>query len=385
LRESKNHKPKEHPLILRICQTCGLGQLGEFESPEEIFKDYPYLSSTSQTWLDANRLFATQISNILKHQPGDLVVELASNDGYLLKHFQDIGYSVLGVEPAVNVANIALDSNVPTIAKFFTLDLARELKHSLPEPRVVIAKNVMAHVPDLRDFVAGIAHLSGPNSVIIIEAPTITQILIGLQFDTIYHEHFSYLSVSSLRRLFSEFDLELVGLESVATHGGSSRLFARKVNGTYEPTQEQKNAIAAMEEIEVASGLFDSTRWREFAEQVEQCISEFRVWLGVRQQNTLTIGYGAAAKGVTLLAAAEAKQGDLDYVIDNSPAKAGMLMPVVDSEIKSEQDFILQHSQSNCRYVIFPWNLKEEIEPRIRAFDPDAEVVVAIPNLTYLR
>jgi 2-polyprenyl-3-methyl-5-hydroxy-6-metoxy-1,4-benzoquinol methylase len=381
LPDSKEAQLRKFPLQLRVCSDCGLGQVGEFESPEEIFSDYPYLSSTSETWLEANEEFTHEIINSQSLLPGDLILELASNDGYLLKFFQASGFEVLGVEPAQNVADIATLDGVPTIAEFFGLSLAKRLVLEYATPKVIVAKNVVAHVPDLQDFVAGIAELAGPETLIVVEAPTIEQIIGGLQFDTIYHEHFSYLSATSLSFIFASKGLQVIGAEKVGTHGGSFRFFAKKLGGVVTANPLHSLVLADLIEQEFGIGIRDPKTWIELAGRVNECLNSFRDWLTSTSPGVKTVAYGAAAKGVTLLAATNIQPGLIDYVIDNSPAKSGKYMPVADVLILNEIEFVSTRPEGVYRYVILPWNLSDELLPRIRKFDTHAEVVKAIPNL----
>lgn len=372
---------KRFPLELRICRNCSLGQVGEYESPDAIFSDYPYLSSTSHTWLNANKKFAEDLVQSQNLGPRDLIIELASNDGYLLKFFQASGQAVLGVEPAKNVAEIAIREGVPTISEFFGLPMAQRLKMSHPEPKIIVAKNVVAHVPDIQDFVAGIAAISGPETLIVIEAPLLNQIITGLQFDTIYHEHFSYLSATSIKHVFASKGLDVFGAEQLDTHGGSFRFFARKMGGKVAASESHKLAFSKILELEEAIGIRDLEEWRHAASHVKSCLESFGAWLTKKDPHVFTVAYGAAAKGVTLLSALNPQPGLLDFVIDNSPAKAGKYMPMADTLIMTESEFIGTRPNGRYRYVIFPWNLSSEIIQRIRLFDSDAEVVTAVPTL----
>jgi hypothetical protein len=372
---------RSFPLELRVCSDCGLGQVGEFETPDEIFSNYPYLSSTSTSWVAANQAFAEELIESAKLQSGDLVIELASNDGYLLKSFQVNGLEVLGVEPAKNIANMAVLAGVPTIPDFFGLELARKMRSDGLMPKVIVAKNVVAHVPDLKDFIAGIAELATSDTLIVVEAPTITQIILGNQFDTIYHEHFSYLSALALRQIFGQFDLELVGAKKLTTHGGSFRFFVQRSNPKSSLPTNYFDELLELIGMEESLGINQAESWRDTQVKVEKCLSDFRNWLTGGGSDLETVAYGAAAKGVTLLAACHANFGAVGSLIDNSPAKAGKFFPIVGSPILTEAEFISQADGITFRYVIFPWNLVEEIVPRIKAFDPEAEVFVAVPVL----
>lgn len=372
---------RSFPLELRVCSDCGLGQVGEFETPEEIFSDYPYLSSTSKSWVAANQEFAEELIASSNLKSGDLVIELASNDGYLLKSFQVNGLDVLGVEPARNIAEMAVIAGIPTIPEFFGLELAKKIRSDGLIPKVIVAKNVVAHVPDLKDFIAGIAELAARDTLVVIEAPTIAQIILGNQFDTIYHEHFSYLSALALSQIFGHFDMEVVGAKKLTTHGGSFRFFVQKSDSKSSLPVHYHDELSELIGIEKSLRINQAESWRDTQAQLKDCVSDFRNWLTESGTDLVTVAYGAAAKGVTLLAACQADFGALGSLIDNSLAKAGKFFPIVGSPILTEAEFISKADGARFRYVIFPWNLVEEIVPRIKAFDPQAEVFVAVPVL----
>lgn len=384
LAKSRQDIGKTYPLEMRICKACGFGQLEEFELPEFIFSDYPYLSSTSQTWLDENRKFAEAYSLTLGLKPGDEILEIASNDGYLLDFFKNLGMKVVGVEPAANVAVLSSAKGIETIVDFFGVTLAQKMALGGISPTMIIAKNVVAHVPDLHDFIQGISLIMNNNTVVVVEAPSVMQILDQMQFDTIYHEHFSYVSATGIQKVFEKFGIEVVGAEKVSTHGGSTRYLARKVGGRYRPSQEQIREFHSRLRHEETLALFSEESWRKVSDAVTRCAAEFKSWLQSKSDGDVTVAYGAAAKGVTLLAAAGAQPGDIDVVIDNSDEKQGRVFPVVMSPIVSQKDFLQGKSNRRHRYVIFPWNLADEIGSTIRIFDPRAEIFTAVPELKKL-
>ena len=369
------------PLELRVCLDCGLGQVGEFETPEAIFSDYPYLSSTSKTWVESNKSFADEIRETEGLGPSDFIIELASNDGYLLKSFQKYGHPVLGVEPAKNIAEMAIRDGVPTIPEFFGLGLAKKMRLEFGVPKVIIAKNVVAHVPDLKDFISGIAELAGSETLVVVEAPTISQILSGGQFDTVYHEHFSYLSGLSLEKIFADSGMFLVGAQELTSHGGSVRFFIRKDGAHACNSVPRSDVLQAILESERSLGINKEESWVNVRDQVRESLKDFHLWLSRIDPEVATVAYGAAAKGVTLLAACGALPGAVDYVIDNSNEKAGKYFPIVGSPIMEEASFVNQMNGRRFRYVVFPWNLVDEIVPRVRMFDSDSEIVVAVPSL----
>jgi len=368
-----------YPLVLRVCENCALGQLGEFNSDFEIFRDYPYLSSTSSTWLESNKNFAKTMSEQLNLQRQDLVLEIASNDGYLLQYFQQSQIEVLGIEPALNVATIASINGIPTSPEFFSENLAKKLITKIKSPRLVVAKNVVAHVPDLRDFLRGIAVLTSNDTLVVFEAPTITNIINKMQFDTIYHEHFSYLSASFFDKILSEFNLKLGGIEKVETHGGSLRFF---ITSDHSRVKLSKTVITSLSETlleEQNANITDLSGWKALSDLVGKSLIEFRDW--VLNSDNPIVGYGAAAKAVTLLSAAQIPRDSILFCIDNSEGKINHFMPGHQIPIISEAEFKLNHDVESYNFLIFPWNLKKEISERIRSFSPNSQIFVALPKV----
>jgi hypothetical protein len=377
-------RPKTFPLELRVCEDCKLGQIGEFLTPENLFDDYPYFSSTSKSWLEKSLVFAEQISRDLGLTEEDLILEIASNDGYQLGFFKEMGMQVLGVEPATTVADVANAQGIPTRAVFFGKEAALVLNREGLKPKLIIAKNVLAHVPDLDDFVSGITLMCGRETVVVIEAPTILQISQGNQFDTVYHEHFSYLSATAVRNLFDLHGLDLFGAERLGTHGGSVRLFARAKDSDALELPGQESTLNEILEEEARSNFGRPESWLEVSERVSKTASDFKAWLASNPGDSVTVGYGAAAKAVTLLSLTEPGTGSIDIIIDNSPGKIGKYLPVGNTPIVSETEFLSTIKPGPYRFVVFPWNLAGEILPRIRAIDPQAEVVAAVPQFRSL-
>src|SRR5690349_14356844 len=261
------------PLHLRICPDCGLGQVGEFVLPERLFGDnYPYLSSTSKIWLDHCRDYAARFSAELALGAGGLVFDVASNDGALLRAMQEHGVNVLGVEPAANVAKLAEAAGVPTLVEFFGAATAERIVAEHGHPQLVAANNVMAHVPDIHDFMAGFAVLADDDTVITVENPSMMSLLHHTQFDTIYHEHYSYLTAHSVRRLAQAHGLDLVHVDQTSTHGGSNRY---RLSRTRQPDA----SVEAVLDDERRGGLFDPTEWRDFASRSQAAIAGLRTWL----------------------------------------------------------------------------------------------------------
>jgi C-methyltransferase-like protein/putative zinc binding protein/methyltransferase family protein len=366
------------PLHLRICPTCGLGQVGEFVRPERIFGDYPYLSSVSSSWLEHAKAYAGAMNEELDLAgSGGLVVEVASNDGYLLREFADLGIPVLGVEPAANVADIARSRGVRTLTAFFGRDTAAAVVAEHGHPRLIAANNVMAHVPDLDDFVGGLALLCDQDTVVTVENPSFVTLLNETQFDTIYHEHFSYLSAHAVARAVARHGLALVGVEELTTHGGSYRYTI--VPAGSRPVDP---AVTATIERELAEGLLSPRTWADFAQRSRETITGLRTWLERRtSEGRVVAGYGAAAKGNTLLNAAGVGESDITAVADGSPEKQGRLMP--GSRIPVVAPPLLAGTGATD-VLILPWNIAPEIAPLVRDLLPGATCWVAVPEMRAL-
>jgi len=367
------------PLVLRICQECKLGQLGEFTSDAAIFRDYPYLSSTSSTWLEQNKKFANQMTDWLQLSSHDLVIELASNDGYLLQYFMERKIQVLGIEPALNVATIAAIRGVPTSPEFFSRSMAEELLSKDLRPKLIIAKNVVAHVPDIQDFLAGVSVLANDSTLIVIEAPSILNIVRKMQFDTIYHEHFSYLSASFLSHALPKIGLKLAGIENIETHGGSLRIFITTNSSKVVVPEIFSLSLDETLQIEASSKLGDTDTWGGVAIQVNTQIEEIRKWIS--NSDRRLIGYGAAAKVVTLLSAAQVPRNSISLCIDNSDGKMNRYIPGSHIQIVSESEYLNSHIKDGDTFIIFPWNLTSEISRRIREFNPGADIFVLLPTI----
>lgn len=351
------HKESEEtfPLHLRICSSCGLGQVEDAVTPTRLFRDYRYLSSISTSFVEHARKYAFSASQTIDFEIGDWVLEIASNDGYLLKHFIDLGIEVLGVEPAENVAKIAVNAGVPTISEFFGADLAASLLKDRGHPRLVVANNVLAHVPDLQDFVHGLAIIAGPKTVISVENPSLMNFLENDQFDTIYHEHYSYLTANSVAKIVQNFGLSLFDLDQISIHGGSNRYWLR-LSSANEAIEER---VQIQIEAEVRGGLFDREAWDAFSSRVDTVLMNFRHWLKSSfEENRRVFGYGAAAKASTMLNAAKIEKKWLSAIADGSPEKQGRYMPMEGIPIISpEEMFSLEPSD----IVVFPWNISDEL------------------------
>lgn len=363
------------PLHLRVCPVCGLGQIGEYLLPDQIFDDeYPYLSSMSTSWLAHAEAYADRLTAELDLAPGTMVVEVASNDGYLLARFAERGIPVLGIEPSGNVADIAIANGVPTIKQFFGLNTARRIVAEHGHPRVVAANNVLAHVPDLTDFARGFAALCDDSTVITVENPSFAVQLEQNQFDTIYHEHFSYLTAHSIRIFARLADLDLWRVERLSTHGGSNRYWLGRA-GVREIEPSVDEIIAE----ELATGLLDPAAWHSFAAKSRDAIDGLSAWLEQRADAGRTIvGYGAAAKGNTFLNAVGEPARRISWVVDASPEKQGKFLPGTHVPVVAPEA-IARESPDDV--LILPWNLQAEISALVDERSPRSESWVAIPEM----
>jgi len=345
-----------YPLDVFLCPACFLVQLAQYVSPEETFSQYPYCSSYSQTWLQHCRDYVRKISSQLGLGRKSLVIEVASNDGCLLQLFQSSGINVLGIEPAKNIAAIALDNGIPTEIAFFSSILAQELVEKGFSADLVVANNVLAHVPALNDFVRGLEILLKPQGVVTVEFPHLVCLMEGNQFDTIYHEHLSYFLFFVARRIFEANGLCIFDVEKIPTHGGSLRIYAgrtRAWSGRIQP------AVEILEQEEKKSGYDRLETFYQFEERVKSLKRELlSVLINLKQQHKTIAGYGAPAKGNTLLNYCGIRQDFLDYTVDQNPLKQGRFLP--GTHIPIYEPARIKASQPDC-ILILPWNIKEEI------------------------
>jgi SAM-dependent methyltransferase len=365
-----------YPLHVYVCGSCFLVQLEEFESPQRLFSDYVYFSSYSESWLRHAEAYAEKMIARFGFGPGHQVVEIASNDGYLLRFFKQRGIPVLGIEPAENVARAARDAGIDTLVRFFGVGTAEELCAAGRQADLLLGNNVLAHVPDINDFVAGMQLVLKPSGVITMEFPYLLQLMANNQFDTIYHEHFSYLSLIAVEKIFAKCGLTVFDVEELPTHGGSLRIYARHAaNDALACT----GSVATLREREIAAGLTEVATYGSFADQVRATKRDLLDFLiRVKREGRSVVGYGAPAKGNTLLNYCGIRTDFLDYVVDRSPHKQGLLLPGTripvcppDRIRETRPDYIL----------ILPWNLLDEIieqMPYVRAWG--ARFVVPIPR-----
>jgi SAM-dependent methyltransferase len=366
-----------YPLHLRICEHCFLVQLRAYVRPEEIFSEYAYFSSYSSSWVEHARMYVDTITGRLGLGPENLVVELGSNDGYLLRGFLERGIPVLGVEPARNVAAVAIERGVRTLVEFFGADTARRLVAEGRPADLIVANNVLAQVPDLNDFVEGMKRLLARRGVLTIEVPHLARLIEGNQFDTIYHEHYSYFSFRTLGRILATHDLAIFDVEELPTHGGSLRVYARHAEAGGAPPGSLASELSAREQ---AAGFETMEPYDAFAARVRECKRRLiEVLIAIKRDGKSIAAYGAPGKGNTLLNYCGIRTDFIDYAADKNPYKQGRYLPGThipivhpDRLAETRPDFIL----------ILPWNIKNEIAEELSySAEWGARFIVPIPEV----
>jgi SAM-dependent methyltransferase len=365
-----------YPLAALRCPVCSLVQLSHVVDPRGIFDDYPYFSSFSDAWVDHARRFAAAATARLGLGPDSRVVEVASNDGYLLKWFVAAGIPALGIEPSGNVAAAALAAGIPTEVRFFHAQTARDLAGRGLTADLIVANNVLAHVPDLHDFVAGFPVLLRPGGRISLEFPHLLRLLQGVEFDTIYHEHFSYFSFAAIERLLARHGLLVVDVEDLSTHGGSLRVWAGR-DGTASA------AVGRLRRIEAEAGLESAAPYDRFAAAVTTCRQALRDFLdGAAAAGKRVAAYGAAAKGATLLNSCGIGPDRVAFVADRNPRKQGRFMPGSAIPVAGPERIFVDRPD----YVlILPWNLADEIAAQLAGIAAwGGRLVVPVPKVKVL-
>ena len=367
------------PLHVRVCESCWLAQLPSFVPPADIFEEYAYFSAYSDSWVEHARRYVEMITDRLGLSPESLVVELASNDGYLLQHFVSKGIPVLGIDPAANVAKSAEERGVPTLVEFFGQELAGDLVAQRGQADLVLGANVLAQVPDLNDFVAGVSLLLAPNGTTTFEFPHLARLLEGMQYDTIYHEHYSYFSLTTIRKVFAAHGLEVVDVEELPSHGGSLRVYAAHAEAGGEPSA----AVADLLEREEAEGLLDPDRYQSFADDVvESKRALLELLIDLKREGKQIVGYGAPGKGNTLLNYCGIRTDFLDYTVDRNPYKHGRFTPGTHIPILPPERIADTRPDA---ILILPWNLAREIADQLSyTKEWGAELIVPIPTATVL-
>jgi SAM-dependent methyltransferase len=354
-RDDLNRMEPFYPLHVRVCERCFLVQLPEFAAPAEIFGDYAYFSSYSDSWLRHVESYVEHVVDRLGLSPGSRVVEIASNDGYLLQYMVARGIPSLGIEPAANVAAAAEERGIPTVVGFFGAELARRLVEEGHAADLVVANNVLAHVPDLHDFVAGLAILLRPEGTITLEFPHVMSLIGSGQFDTIYHEHFSYFSLLALESVFATHGLSVVDIDRLTTHGGSLRLYVRHIGPSAQPAA----VVADLREDEASAGLARLETYTGFGSMmVEAKCNLLEFLIGARRNGLRVVGYGAPAKGNTLLNWCGVGPELLEYTVDRNPRKQGRFLP--GSHIPVHHPDRLEEDHPD-HVLILPWNIADEI------------------------
>ena len=378
--ENFNRAESFYDLHAYVCQSCLLVQVKDLISPDDVFpSDYAYFSSYSPSWLRHARQYTHMAIERFGLGPGQRVVEVASNDGYLLQYFVEAGIPVLGIEPAENVADSARQKGIITLSKFFGLETAREIASSYGQADLLIGNNVLAHVPDINDFVAGLHLMLKPEGVLTMEFPHLLQLMAGNQFDTIYHEHFSYLSFWAVEHIFAHHGLTLFDVEELPTHGGSLRIYARHADST-APALAISAAVPALRAREIAAGVCRMDFYAAFAARAKETKRKLLEFLiDAKRAGKTVAGYGAPGKGNTLLNYCGIRTDFVDYTVDLNPHKQGNFLPGTrlpiyhpDHILETQPDYLL----------ILPWNLREEIMEQMAIIRTwGGQFVVPIPEV----
>jgi SAM-dependent methyltransferase len=377
-REDLNRGEVYYPLHVYVCEQCFLVQLNAYESPENIFGDYPYFSSYSDSWLKHAENYCDEMKRRLGLSEESFVVEVASNDGYLLQYFVRDRIPVLGIEPAANVAKVAVDRGVPTMVRFFGATLARELAAKGRCADLVLGNNVLAQVPDLNDFVAGLGILLKPAGVLTLEFPHLLCLIERNEFDTIYHEHFSYFSLLTTIRILAAYGLKVYDVEQLATHGGSLRVYACRAGDQTHAVEQIVSKLIADEEKAGLTAVEGYDRFANQAKETKFALVEFL--LAAAREGKSVAGYGAPGKSATLLHYCGIGKDLLEYTVDRSPRKQGRFLPGTHIPIhppsrirETKPDYVL----------ILPWNLKDEIIEQLQFIrEWGGRFVVPIPRVT---
>ena len=357
LKESDFNTEKFYPLCTYLCENCFLVQLEEQETPENIFSNYAYFSSFSTTWLKHAQDFVEMITKRLSLNNQSLVIEIASNDGYLLQNFIKKNISVLGIEPARNVAKVAIGNRIPTLVKFFNSKLAKKLTKDGTIADLIIGNNILAHVPCLNDFIDGLKILLKPSGVITLEFPHLLQLMKNNQFDTIYHEHFSYFSLLTVKKIFDYHDLKIFEVDELSTHGGSLRLF---VTHNENNDVDEHPSVRLILDKEKKFGLDKLETYKEFAQKVVKCkedsVSKIKA---IKDNGESIIGYGSPAKATTVLNYYGIDNNSIDYIIEDNEMKHGKLLPGVRIPIQSKNG-VLDNPPDNI--LVLAWNFFDYIK-----------------------
>ena len=368
-----------YPLHVKTCEECALVQIPSVTSRESLFSpDYVYYSSFSSSWLQHSQDYVKKMVQLLDLSQSDLVIEVASNDGYLLQYFVDCGIEVLGIEPSSGVASAAIEKKVPTIVEFFGLDMAKRLA-LVKKPKLIVANNVLAHVPDLHDFIGGFSELISNDGLITFEFPHLVSLIQNTQFDTVYHEHYSYLSITSLLPIFEKHQLTVVDIEKLATHGGSLRVFVAKIASGREVSTAVRDVLREEANYDPRLELV----WRDLQEKVESIkFNLLAELIKCKQAGVKVAAYGAAAKGNTLLNFCGLDASLISYVVDLNPNKQGKYLPGSRIPVYGVDEL---YTNTPDALLLLPWNLSDEIKSQLEDLTVGGmRIFRAVPTLEFL-
>jgi SAM-dependent methyltransferase len=378
--EQLNSMEPFYPLCVYVCQQCFLVQLQDYVGPQAIFTEYAYFSSYSDSWLRHASNYTDQMIAQFGYNEDRFVVELASNDGYLLQYFVKKGVPVLGIEPAANVAKVAVEKGVPSLARFFGTQLALELAGKGKTADLIIGNNVLAQVPDINDFVEGLKLLLKPHGVLTLEFPHLTRLIEHNEFDTIYHEHFSYFSLLAAKSILEAHGLKIFDVEEIPSHGGSLRVYASRVE---DSTHAVQPSVELLIQAEKKSGLDSIAGYKGFARQVKETkMALLEFLLSAAKEGKTVAGYGAPGKSATLLHYCGIGKDLIQYTVDRSPHKQGRFLPGTHIPIfhpdrirETKPDYV----------IVLPWNLKDEIVQQLQYIrEWGGRFVVPIPKVEIL-
>jgi hypothetical protein len=371
---------KSYPLRVMVCSNCWLVQTEDFSNADELFTDeYAYFSSTSISFLEHAKNYVSEITKFLKLNQNSFVVELASNDGYLLKNFVELGIPCLGIEPTKSTANVSRQKGIETIEEFFGIDCAKKLSQD-KKADLIIGNNVYAHVPDINDFTLGIKELLSPDGTVTLEFPHLVELIQNNQFDTIYHEHYSYLSLFSVSQIFNKAGLKIYKVDKLQTHGGSLRIYGCHKENNMMIDKSYKDLINK----EIKLGINDINFYKNFNKIAEKIKNEFYKFLiDCKEKDLFVCAYGAAAKGNTLLNYCGIKDNLINFVCDAAEAKQNKFLP--GSKIPIVHPDVLKNEKKIDFVIIFPWNIADEVIAKLDYLKANGtKFVMAIPKLTII-
>ncbi|MDE1832621.1 MAG: class I SAM-dependent methyltransferase [Thaumarchaeota archaeon] len=370
-------KESFYPLQTFVCDNCFLVQLEEFESPENIFSDYAYFSSYSESWLKHAKNYVNMIMNRFRFDSNSFVIEIASNDGYLLQYFKKRNIPILGIEPAANIAKVAEEKEIPTLVKFFGVKTANDLSRTGKKSDLILGNNVLAHVPNLNDFVEGLKILLKDNGIITMEFPHLLQLMQQNQFDTIYHEHFSYFSLLTVKKIFNHHGLEVFDVEKISTHGGSLRVYVKHSENRSQIITENVGKLLLEEK---KFGLDKISTYKDFQKKIDSVKHNIQnFFLNAKKNGKKIICYGAPAKGNTLLNYCKIGPDVIQFTVDRSSYKQGLYLPGTHIPIMSPEE--IRYARPDY-LVILPWNLKDEIMTQMEYIrNWDGKFVTLIPEV----